>query len=79
MSSISAIPLHAELNIAVITTTPGARNAMYECPSNPGISITRLNEQLKMIIEFTREGREIQERHAEWLRDRLAERRSRTA
>ncbi len=30
-SSISAIPLHAELNIAVITTTPGARNAMYEC------------------------------------------------
>ena len=27
-SSISAIPLHAELNIAVITTTPGARNAM---------------------------------------------------
>ncbi len=28
MSSISAIPLQAELNIAVITTTPGARNAM---------------------------------------------------
>ena len=27
-SSISAIPLQAELNIAVITTTPGARNAM---------------------------------------------------
>ena len=37
------------------------------------------DEQLKMIIDFTREGREIQERHAEWLRERLAERRSRTA
>src|SRR5205823_9643600 len=43
MSSISAIPLHAELNIAVITTIPGARNAMYEPPWNPGISTTRLN------------------------------------
>jgi hypothetical protein len=31
-----------------------------------------------MIIDFTREGREIQGRHAEWLRGRLAERRSRT-
>jgi hypothetical protein len=31
-SSIRAMPLHAELNIAVITTTPGARNAMYEPP-----------------------------------------------
>ena len=28
MSSISDMPLHAALNIAVITTTPGARNAM---------------------------------------------------
>lgn len=34
------------------------------------------DEQLKQFIEFTREGREIQERHAEWLRERLAERRS---
>ncbi len=35
-------------------------------------------EQLRMFVEFTREGREIQERHAEWLRARLAERRSGT-
>ena len=37
------------------------------------------DEQLQQFIEFTREGREIQERHAEWLRARLAERRSRRA
>jgi hypothetical protein len=42
-SSISAIPLQAELNVAVITTTPGARNAIYELPWNPGISTTFLN------------------------------------
>jgi DNA-binding MarR family transcriptional regulator len=29
------------------------------------------DEQLRLILEFTREGREIQERHAEWLRARL--------
>ena len=34
------------------------------------------DQQLKQFIEFTREGREIQERHAEWLRGRLTERRS---
>ena len=34
------------------------------------------DEQLRLITEFTRQGREIQERHAEWLRERLAERRS---
>lgn len=32
-------------------------------------------EQLRMFIDFTRRGREIQERHAEWLRARLQERR----
>jgi DNA-binding MarR family transcriptional regulator len=35
------------------------------------------DEELRMFIEFTREGRELQERHAEWLRARLEERRSR--
>ena len=32
------------------------------------------DEQLRLIIDFTRQGREIQERHAEWLRTRLNER-----
>ena len=29
------------------------------------------DEQLELLIEATRSGRELQERHAEWLRDRL--------
>ena len=32
------------------------------------------DEQLRLIMEFTRAGRELQERHAEWLRARLSER-----
>ena len=34
------------------------------------------DEQLELLIEFTRTGREIQERHAAWLRERLRERAS---
>jgi DNA-binding MarR family transcriptional regulator len=34
------------------------------------------DEQLELLIEFTRIGREIQERHAAWLRERLRERAS---
>jgi DNA-binding MarR family transcriptional regulator len=36
-------------------------------------------DDLRLILDFTRRGREIQERHAEWLRERLAERRAQTA
>jgi len=36
-------------------------------------------DQLRMFIEFTREGRELQEQHAEWLRARLNERRAKGA
>jgi DNA-binding MarR family transcriptional regulator len=32
------------------------------------------DEQLRLFLEFTRSGREIQERHAEWLRQRLEKR-----
>ena len=34
------------------------------------------DEQLELLIEFTRMGRELQERHAAWLRERLRERAS---
>jgi DNA-binding MarR family transcriptional regulator len=36
-------------------------------------------EQLRLIIDFTRAGRELQERHAEWLRERLNAQRDRTS
>lgn len=37
------------------------------------------DDELRLIIEFTRWGREIQERHAEWLRERLNAQRERTS
>jgi DNA-binding MarR family transcriptional regulator len=33
------------------------------------------DDDLRLLIDFTREGRKLQERHAEWLRERLAQRR----
>jgi DNA-binding MarR family transcriptional regulator len=37
------------------------------------------DDELRLIIEFTREGRELQERHSEWLRARLSAQRERTS
>jgi DNA-binding MarR family transcriptional regulator len=31
------------------------------------------DDDLRLILDFTRQGREIQERHADWLRERLAQ------
>lgn len=36
-------------------------------------------DDLRLILDFTRRGRELQEHHAEWLRERLAARRAQTA
>lgn len=36
-------------------------------------------DELRLFIDFTREGRELQERHAEWLRERLRDHSSRTS
>lgn len=36
-------------------------------------------DELRLILDFTRRGREIQERHAEWLRARLRDQSSRTS
>jgi DNA-binding MarR family transcriptional regulator len=37
------------------------------------------DDELRLFIDFTRRGREIQERHAEWLRERLNAQSSRTS
>ena len=37
------------------------------------------DDDLRLILEFTRQGREIQERHAEWLRERLKAQSDRTS
>ena len=36
-------------------------------------------QDLRLILDFTRRGRELQERHAEWLRERLTAQRERTS
>jgi DNA-binding MarR family transcriptional regulator len=37
------------------------------------------DDDLRLILDFTRQGREIQERHADWLRERLKDQSSRTS
>ena len=37
------------------------------------------DDDLRLILDFTRRGRELQERHAEWLRERLDAQRERTS
>ncbi len=46
---------------------------MGEPMSNNGREVVERysDEQLELLVEFTRTGRELQERHAEWLRARL--------
>jgi hypothetical protein len=48
--------------------------------ANPMIALWRplserySDEQIQLFIDFTRAGRELQDRHAEWLRERLENR-----
>jgi hypothetical protein len=37
------------------------------------------DDDLRLLIDFTRQGRELQERHAAWLRERLKSQSSRTS
>lgn len=64
----------------LIEVTPKASDAAYELMVAPMIALGKPIEErysdddLRLIIDFTRLGREIQEQHAEWLRRRLRER-----
>jgi len=76
------VPDPADRRRVLVEPTEKAYEASMELMVAPMGELTRplalrySDEQLKEFIGFTREGREIQERHAEWLRERLAERRS---
>jgi DNA-binding MarR family transcriptional regulator len=76
------VPDQSDRRRVLVEPTEKAREAAMELMVMPLAELTRpmasryTEEQLRMIIDFTREGREIQGRHAEWLRARLAERRS---
>jgi DNA-binding MarR family transcriptional regulator len=66
----------------LVEPTPEAYAAALELMVEPMIALWRpigeryTDEELRLFIDFTRRGREIQERHAEWLRIRLRQRRA---
>ena len=74
------VPDPADRRRVVVELTPKAREATIELMVKPMIELSTplarrySDQQLQTFIEFTRGGREIQERHAEWLRQRLDER-----
>jgi DNA-binding MarR family transcriptional regulator len=50
------------------------RELMHIMAEEGGPMVERYtDEQLELIVEFTRAGRRLQERHADWLRQKLAE------
>ena len=76
------VPDPSDRRRVLIELTPKAREASIELMAGPMAELTRpiaigyTEEQLRLFIEFTRQGREIQEQHAEWLRAQLQERRA---
>jgi DNA-binding MarR family transcriptional regulator len=66
----------------LVEPTPEAYAAALELMVEPMIALWRpigeryTDEELRLFIDFTRRGREIQERHAAWLRIRLRQRRA---
>jgi DNA-binding MarR family transcriptional regulator len=73
------VPDPSDRRRVLVEPTAKAYQASMELMVAPMGELTRpmasryTEEQLRMFIEFTRSGREIQEKHAEWLRERLRE------
>jgi DNA-binding MarR family transcriptional regulator len=69
----------------LVELTPEAYAAALELMVEPMIALWRplgdryTDDELRLFIDFTRRGRELQERHAEWLRERLRDQSSRTS
>ncbi|MBV9942444.1 MAG: MarR family transcriptional regulator [Solirubrobacterales bacterium] len=79
------VPHPTDRRRVLVEPTPEAYAAALELMVEPMIALWRplgdryTDDELRLFIDFTRQGREIQERHAEWLRIRLRERGSRSA
>jgi DNA-binding MarR family transcriptional regulator len=77
------VPDPSDRRRVLVEPTEKASEAAMELMVMPMAELTKpmasqyTEEQLRMFIDWTRQGREIQDRHADWLRARLAERRSR--
>ncbi len=76
----SRVPDPKDRRRVLVEPTPEAYAAALELMVEPMIAMWRplgdryTDEELRLFIDFTRRGRELQERHAEWLRVRLRER-----
>ena len=79
------VPDPADRRRVVVELTPKAYETAMELMVKPMIALWEplgerySDEELRLVLDFTRRGREIQERHAEWLRDRLRDQSSRTS
>jgi DNA-binding MarR family transcriptional regulator len=74
------VPDPSDRRRVLVEATPKAFETANELMAEPmrrlytPLASRYTEDQLRMFVEFTREGRELQERHAEWLRARLHER-----
>jgi DNA-binding MarR family transcriptional regulator len=74
------VPDPADRRRVLVELTPKAHAVAFELMAKPMAELGQAfarhysDDELRLMIEFTRGGRELQERHAEWLRARLAER-----
>ena len=75
------VPDPSDRRRVLVELTPKAYAAAYELMVEPlkelyaPVAARYSDDDLRLLIDFTRQGRELQERHAEWLRERLAQRR----
>jgi DNA-binding MarR family transcriptional regulator len=76
------VPDPSDRRRVLVEMTPKAGEAAMELMVAPyqelyaPLAARYSDDDLRLLIDFTREGRKVQERHAEWLRERLAQRRS---
>ena len=76
------VPDPSDRRRVLVEPTEKAYQAVLELMVAPMGELTKplanryTDEQLRAFVDFTRESREIQERHAEWLRQRLRDQRS---
>jgi DNA-binding MarR family transcriptional regulator len=79
------VPDPADRRRVLVELTPKAYESAMELMVKPMIELWQplgerySDDELRLFIDFTRGGREIQERHADWLRERLRSQSSRTS
>jgi DNA-binding MarR family transcriptional regulator len=79
------VPDPADRRRVLVELTPKAYETAMELMVKPMIELWQplgerySDDELRLFIDFTRRGREIQERHADWLRERLRGQSSRTS